>query len=135
MIDEVFLTAAIGIKKKYYQLTSDLTRYEAMVEKTQDLVQNALDKVTAIDSDLHDPQKRKMMSNSSVMKEVDMLLAKLDEDAKRLEEYINPMNEGIEKLAIEEEELYRQITIRHPYLSQDDIVKSVSDRLKKEGLL
>jgi hypothetical protein len=41
---------------------------------------------------------------------------------------------GIEKLAKEEQELFRQIVERHSNLSQDQIVSIVRDRLIKEGL-
>ena len=43
-------------------------------------------------------------------------------------------NVEIEKLGREEQELYRQIVEHHPELTEDQIVKSVRDRLLKEGL-
>lgn len=135
MIDEVFLKAAVNIKRSYYDLTSNLSLYETYVAKTQELVEETLKKVTEIDDDLHDPKKRKNMKNTSVLNELDVILAKLEQDTKRLEAYIQPMNEGIERLAVEEKELYRQIKDKHPSLTDEQIVESVRERLKKEGLL
>lgn len=135
MIDEIFLKAAVNIKRKYYELTSNLDLYESYVAKTQEIVEEALKKVTEIDDDLHDSKKRKTMRNTAVLNDLDVLLAKLDQDAKRLESYIQPMNENIEKLAIEEKELYRQIKERHTLLTDEQIVNSVRERLSKEGLL
>lgn len=135
MIDENFLKAAVRIKKSYLELTTKLTNYEEYVAKTQELVEDALKKVEAIDKDLHDANKRKNMSNVAVLKELDGLLGKLEEDAKRLESVIDPMNNGIERLAVEETELYRRIKEKHPNLTEDQIVHTVSQRLQKEGLL
>lgn len=135
MIDEIFLKAAVRIKKEYLELITNLENYEQFTKKTQELIEETLGKVEAIDKDLKDVKKRKGMTNVGVLKDLDMLLAKMDQDAKRLESYIEPMNEGIERLAVEEAELYRRIKEKHPKLSDEQIVESVSRRLKQEGLL
>ena len=45
-----------------------------------------------------------------------------------------PLNKEIEKLALEEQELYKQIKSTHPNLTDDQIVESVRQRLINEGL-
>ena len=135
MIDENFVRAAIGIKKKYFELTSRLEDYENYVKKTQELIDDALEKVSVMDEDLKDVKKRKSMTNEQVLSDLNKLLLKIENDSKRLENYIKPMNDGIERLAVEEAELYRLIKEKHPNLADQQIVKYISERLSKEGLL
>lgn len=135
MIDENFVRAAIGIKKKYFELTSRLEDYENYVKKTQELIDDALEKVSTMDEDLKDVKKRKNMTNEQVLSDLNKLLLKIENDSKRLENYIKPMNDGIERLAVEEAELYRLIKEKHPNLADQQIVKYISERLSKEGLL
>jgi len=72
--------------------------------------------------------------------EVDLLnrllkiIDEVDDEGKRLEKLIEPVNIEIEKLSKEEMELYRLIVDNHPSLSEDQIVQIVQDRLIKEGL-
>lgn len=42
------------------------------------------------------------------------------------------MNKDIEKLALEEQELYRQIKQKHSNLTDEQIISSVKDRLIQE---
>ena len=46
----------------------------------------------------------------------------------------NPINKEIERLALEEQELYKQICLNHPDLTEDQIVECVKERLLKENL-
>ena len=48
---------------------------------------------------------------------------------------LDPLNKQIEKLAKEEQELYEQIKMAHPNLSDEQIVTSVRNRLIQEGLV
>ena len=44
------------------------------------------------------------------------------------------LNKDIEKLALEEQELYRQIKQKHSNLTDEQIISSVKDRLIQENL-
>jgi len=52
-----------------------------------------------------------------------------------MEDKINPINERIESLSVEESELWRSMKSRYPAMQDGDIVQQVSKRLEKEGLL
>lgn len=135
MIDDKFLDAAVRIKRKYYELTSNLETYENYLKKTISLMEETLTKVDNIKADMVNPKKRKNMTSVGVLGELEGMMKKLEDDAKRLESYVTPMNDGIEKLAVEEQELYRMITDKHPNLTEHQIVDSVKKRLVKEGLM
>jgi len=62
------------------------------------------------------------------------ILNDLDYQGKSLDELASPMNSEIEKLAMEEQELYRQIKEKHSDLSDEKLIEIVKDRLELEGL-
>jgi hypothetical protein len=47
---------------------------------------------------------------------------------------VEPLNLEIEKLAIEEQELWRNIKEKHYNISEEDIIDSVKERLLRENL-
>ncbi len=62
------------------------------------------------------------------------LLNKLTKETEDLENYINPINSDIEKLAIEEQELFQRIKEKHSNLTEEQIVESVRQRLIQENI-
>jgi len=68
------------------------------------------------------------------LKKLLKIIDEVEDEGKRLEKLIEPINLEIEKLAKEEMELYRQILDGHPNLTENQIVEKVQDRLIKEGL-
>lgn len=134
IIDEIYLAAAVRIKRKYKELSEDMTNYESYLRKTLEIVEETNEKLLAIDKELKDPKKRRNLSEVDLLKKTEQLMAKLEEDAGRLETKINPINKDIEKLAVEEQELYRSLKDRYPTMSDVDMVRQVHERLKREGL-
>jgi hypothetical protein len=53
------------------------------------------------------------------------ILDDVDDEGKSLENLVSPLNSDIEKLALEEQELYRQIKERHHALTEEQILESV----------
>ena len=62
------------------------------------------------------------------------ILNDIDIEGKSLEDLVSPLNEDIEKLGLEEHELYRQIKQKHYDLTDEQIIQVVKDRLIKENL-
>jgi hypothetical protein len=74
------------------------------------------------------------MSETEIFEKLLKIIDEVEDEGKRLEKLIEPINLEIEKLAKEEMELYRQILDGHPNLTENQIVEKVQDRLIKEGL-
>ena len=129
MIDEKFLIAAVNIKKNYLRLTSNIDFYKIRTEKTLEVLDSSLKELEKIREDLNDKNKD-IDSINSVLSVFD----KIEEEGNKIEKFVEPLNKEIEKLAIEEQELYRVIVEKHPGLSENQIVESVRKRLEKEHL-
>jgi len=135
MIDEKFLVAAVNIRKTYLKLTSNLDFYKNRAERTLLKLEEAYSKVEKLESEIKELKKKKdKETDPELTTKVLKILSDIEEEGNKIEKFVEPLNKEIEKLAIEESELYRQIVEKHPSLSEEQIVETVGLRLKKEGL-
>ena len=132
MIEERYLKMAINIRQTYLKLINNLDLYRTRALQVSDKLEETIQKLNTLQSDVS-----KTSTDITEKQVFDRLLKILDEveqEGKRLENLVNPINVEIEKLSKEEEELYRQIVEHHHNLTEDQIITSVRDRLIKEGL-
>jgi hypothetical protein len=135
MIEEKFLVAAVNIKRSYLKLTSNLDFYKRRAEQTLEKLQEAYSKVETLENEIKELKKQKdQNADPDLTTKVLSILNDIEEEGNRIEKFVEPLNKEIEKLAIEEGELYRIIVETHPNLSEEQIVEAVRLRLKKEGL-
>ena len=135
MIEEKFLVAAVNIKRSYLKLTSNLDFYKKRAEQTLEKLQEAYGKVENLENEIKELKKQKdQNTDPNLTTKVLSILGEIEEEGNRIEKFVEPLNKEIEKLAIEEGELYRIIVETHPNLSEEQIVEAVRLRLKKEGL-
>lgn len=135
MIEEKFLVAAVNIKRSYLKLTSNLDFYKRRAEQTLEKLQEAYGQVESLEAEIAELKKKKDTNvDPNLTSKVLEILAEIEREGDKIEKFVEPLNKEIEKLAIEESELYRVIVESHPNLSEDQIVEYVGLRLKKEGL-
>lgn len=128
MIDEKFLIAAVNIRKNYFKITSNIDFYKKRAEKTLEVLDKSLKEIDEIKNEI------KNNESSDTVNSLLSLLLKIEEEGNKLEKFVDPLNKEIERLALEEQELYRVIVEKHPELSESQIVESVRKRLEKERL-
>ena len=136
MIDENFYQAAINIRRTYLKLTSNMEKYRNIAESTLKKLQKSLVDVESLQKDMKTARKNKqeIESKESTINRIMKILENIEEEGRKLETFIDPINKEIEKLAKEEQILYSKICEKHPTLSEDQIVDAVRQRLKKENL-
>lgn len=134
MINELFLEAAVKIRKTYLNVSSNIGSYKKKVEMTYDKLNDTVKEIEKIQSDMKDKDKRKSLTNESVLKDLLRILDDIEKEGESLQKYIDPLNKEIERLSIEEKELYRNIVKKHPELSEQQIVECVRQRLINENL-
>ena len=132
MIEEKYLKMAISIRRTYLKLINNLDLYHNRALKVSSNLEETLVKLDTIQEDL-DSKDKKSSSKETLDKLLD-ILQEVEDEGKKLETLIDPINLEIEKLGREEQELYRQIVEHHSELTEDQIVNFVRDRLLKEGL-
>lgn len=132
MIEEKYLQMSISIRRTYLKLINNLDLYHNRAIKVSSNLEETLAKLDTIQEGL-DSKDKKTGGKETLDKLLD-ILQEVEDEGKKLETLIDPINVEIEKLGREEQELYRQIVEHHPELTEDQIVNSVRDRLLKEGL-
>ena len=132
MIEEKYLKMSISIRRTYLKLINNLDLYHNRALKVSSNLEETLAKLDTIQENL-DLKDKKPSSKETLDKILD-ILQEVEDEGKKLETLIDPINVEIEKLGREEQELYRQIVEHHSELTEDQIVNFVRDRLLKEGL-
>ncbi len=132
MIEEKYLKMSISIRRTYLKLINNLDLYHNRALKVSSSLEETIVKLDTIQEVLE--SKDKKPSNQETLDKLLNILQEVEDEGKKLETLIDPINVEIEKLGREEQELYRQIVEHHPELTEDQIVNFVRDRLLKEGL-
>jgi hypothetical protein len=133
MIDEKFLLAAVNIKKTYIRLLNNLNIYEVKAKETLEKLNSLYDKLGVLEKDIKKPENINN-DNFSPAQEILKILDELENEGKKLKAFTDPLNKKIEGLALEEQELYKQICMKHSDMTEDEIVECVRIRLEKENL-
>jgi predicted nucleic acid-binding Zn-ribbon protein len=131
MIDENFLQSAVRIRRTYLKLTNNMDFYQ---KKIKVLAENLDKTILRIEDIQKEIETKKNTNPEKALQDLVIILNEVDEEGKKLESLVDPLNKEIEKLALEEQELYRLIKEKHFNLTDDQIVESVRTRLIKESL-
>lgn len=131
MVNEIFLAAAVNIRRTYIRITANIDSYKNRAEETVKKLDETLKKIEKIRVDI---DKKDKIDSKGILEEMMVFLAEIEEEGKSLEKYVEPLNKEIERLALEEQELFRQICQKHPELTEEKIVECVRQRLIKENL-
>ena len=132
MIDEKYIQRAINIRRTYLKLINNMDLYQAKALQVSERLNETLIKLYEIKEDTKNNKKK--INESELLNRLLKIIDDVDDEGKRLEKLVEPINLEIEKLSREEAELYRLIVDNHPSLLEDNIVKIIKDRLIKEGL-
>lgn len=132
MIDEIFLQNAIRIRRTYLKLSSNMDLYQRKAKEVIETLDSTISKI----DELHERSSKKSKDDNTqqLLSELMKILDDVDDEGKSLENLVAPLNSDIEKLALEEQELYRQIKKKHHNLTEEQILESVRARLISENL-
>ena len=134
MIDEKYLQKAIRIRRTYLKLINNMDLYRARATQISENLDKTLKDLDNFQKDLNKKDRKESIDEKTLFEKLLKIIDNIEEEGKRLEKLIEPVNFEIEKLAKEEIELYNQILDGHSNLTEDQIVEKVQDRLIKEGL-
>ena len=129
MIDENFIQAAIKIRRQYLKLINNLNFYKTQANKVLSNLQDIIEKLENISKNVDsDPNSE---ATSAKLVEV---LKDLEKEGNQVNQLIDPLNTEIERLAIEEKELWNKIKEKHSNISDNQIIEYVKLRLAEQNL-
>ena len=132
MIDEIFYQSAIKIRRQYLKITNNMSFYQNKAKIVSDNLGNIIERIDDIKVEV--TKGKSELTTESAVTELVKILREVEDEAKRLEEMVEPLNAEMEKLALEEQELWRNIKEKHYNISEDNIISSVKERLIRENL-
>ena len=132
MINENLLQTAIRIRQQYLKTSNNMGVYHKRAVEISEMLEESINDLDKLKEDIDKNRTQKDPSKS--LENLMDIIKKVDDEGNRLTDLMKPMNEEIEKLQKEENELFRTIKEKHPNLSENEIIKEVAERLKKENL-
>ena len=135
-IEEKYLQRAINIRRTYLKLINNMDLYKKRTMEVYNMLEDTSQKLTALSEEIEADKKnkKKSINEMDAFEKLIKIIENVEDEGKRLQKLIDPINQEIEKLAKEEAELYKQIVENNPKLTEDQIVKIVQDRLINEVL-
>jgi hypothetical protein len=134
MIDENFLQNAVRIRRTYLKMINNMDFYQNKAREIVDRLDETIEKVNIIQKKAEESKKNNEIGSQDLLNELMKVLNDIEDEGHSLENLVDPLNSDIEKLALEEQELYRLIKQKHNNLTDEQIIESVKDRLIKENL-
>lgn len=134
MIDENFLQNAVRIRRTYLKMINNMDFYQNKAREIVDRLDETIEKVNLIQKKAEESKKNNEIGSQDLLNELMKVLNDIEDEGHSLENLVDPLNSEIEKLALEEQELYRLIKQKHNNLTDEQIIESVKDRLIKENL-
>lgn len=135
MIDEVFLENAVHIRRSYLKMSNSMELYQKKAGEVASRLDETLEKIDEVSKRAEENKKSNKVDTMSILNELMEILKTVEDDGDSLMSVVDPLNKDIEKLALEEQELYRRIKEKHFDMSDEDIIKDVQERLKSENLI
>lgn len=132
MIDEFFLKSAVNIRREYLKVSNNMKLYH---DKAKSVIETLENSVKELDKIQEKAKNDKKFSSEKSINEILKVINDVEDEGKRLESLVDPMNKEIEKLSKEENELYKKIKEKYTELSDKEIIDFVQKRLEKEGLI
>ena len=134
MVDEVFLQNAVRIRRTYLKLTNNMDFYQKKAKDILGRLDETLERIDNLQKVAEESKKNSGVGSQNLLNDLLGILNDIDIEGKSLEDLVSPLNQEIEKLGLEEQELYRQIKEKHYDLTDEQIIESVKNRLIKENL-
>lgn len=129
MINKKYLDRAYTIRKDYLKINSDLSDILEDVQKIKENIEKAITKLEGINS-----SSSNYTSKEDFQGDILNELMEFEEESNRLKDIMNPLNDSMEKLKIDEQDLYNEIAETYTNLKTEDIVKYVQDYIREKGL-
>ena len=131
MIQELYLKKAVNIKRSYIKVINDVNSYEKVAK---DLASSIEDRMEDLKLLMNKIEEGKISNVESAQMEFSKVLFNLETDMNEVNARIDSLNSSIDKLKLDELNLYKEIKNHYIDLSDEEIKKEVQNYLKKQNL-
>lgn len=130
MIDESFVNAALRIRREYLKINSNLDLYKRRAREITANIDALINRVENIQEQYADNRD----SVEEAISELTKVVTDFETEGQKLQKMVDPLNRQVEKLGLEEQELWRSIKLKHSDIPDNVIIEYVKQRLIRENL-
>jgi hypothetical protein len=129
MIDGQLLNSAREIRKKYLSIMSDLSDYEKEIKNLSNFLLEKAEVFKNIqerDLNIKGSKEELLKITNKIVSEIQ----NIEDEEIKITKRVEFLNEGLNKLKIEEDNLYKTIKNRYPSLTDNQIVSEINNVIK-----
>jgi uncharacterized phage infection (PIP) family protein YhgE len=131
MISEIYLKQALKIRKDYLKIVNDISRYENLAK---DFI-STLEERASEAQELYQKIDTNQITNSEVAKkELHELMIQTESDINKVDKSISDLNSQIEKLRIDEVNLFKEIKRVYFNLTDEQIREETQSYIKRHDI-
>lgn len=130
MIDKIYIDNAKIIRSEFLKLNKELDKYQDELKK----LVSYLEKVSVELQEFSNTEVKSIRTKGDATNVVESLLKKMTEiedEEQKLIRLVQPINDKIEKLRVEENYLFQKLKEKYTSMSEDEIRKEIQSSLEK----
>lgn len=127
MVNKKYLDQALRIRKDFLKTDNKLFNLKGDLELVYRNINTTLQELIEI-RDSSDEYSTSEDFQTDVLKK----LAEFEDESKRAESVLKPLNDEMESLKSEEQELYKTLVSEYPNVPEDELIKEVQSYVKSK---
>jgi uncharacterized membrane protein len=131
MISEIYLKQALKIRKEYLKIVTDISKYENLAK---DFILTLEERASEAQELYKKIDDKKITNPEIAKKELHELMIQTESDINKVDKSISNLNSQIEKLRIDEVNLYKEIKKVYFNLTDEEIKSETQSYIKKHNL-
>ncbi len=129
MISEFYLKKALNIRKEYLSIVSNINLFENMAKDILKIIEGKLEELNTLQSKINEKRISNVESaKDSLLK----IILDLEEESNNIEKSVNDLTSRIDKLKINEKELFADLRKNYQNLTNEEIRDQIHKYIDKK---
>ena len=129
MISEFYLKKALNIRKEYLSIVSNINLFENMAKDILKIIEGKLEELNTLQSKINEKRISNVESaKDSLLK----IILDLEEESNNIEKSVNDLTSRIDKLKINEKELFADLGKNYQNLTNEEIRNQIHKYIDKK---
>lgn len=129
MISEFYLKKALNIRKEYLSIVSNINIFENMAKDILKIIEGKLEELNTLQSKINEKRISNVESaKDSLLK----IILDLEEESNNIEKSVNDLTSRIDKLKINEKELFADLRKNYQNLTNEEIKNQIHKYIDKK---
>ena len=129
MISEFYLKKALNIRKEYLSIVSNINLFENMAKDILKIIEGKLEELNTLQSKINE---KKISNIESAKDSLLKIILDLEEESNNIEKSVNDLTSRIDKLKINEKELFADLRRNYQNLTNEEIRNQIHKYIDKK---